>query len=161
MVLTFIMLCPYSKLARSCLSTVALGNKFIISLFRLYLEPNPTKVKPGEPTPTKLLEILSECNWEPHRSLVLSTLFRRMNSDLLSEPFCFGMYKVQLLSTTVKGGEQSSTITYKVCISRAEEKEMTKDLQQPVKKAIRNHEAQSQKGDGASDTTGSILVTVM
>ncbi|KAB5539873.1 hypothetical protein PHYPO_G00094200 [Pangasianodon hypophthalmus] len=103
-------------------------------------ETNPTEppLKPGEPKPTKLLEILSECNWEPHRSLVLSALFRRMNSNLLSEPFCFGMYKIQLLSTTVKGVDRSSTITYKVCISRADEKEMTEDLQPPVKKAVRN-----------------------
>ncbi|MCJ8743742.1 hypothetical protein PDJAM_G00097680 [Pangasius djambal] len=103
-------------------------------------ETNPPEppVKPGEPKPTKLLEILSECNWEPHRSLVLSALFRRMNSNLLSESFCFGMYKIQLLSTTVKGVDRSSTITYKVCISRADEKEMTEDLQLPVKKALRN-----------------------
>ncbi|XP_027005297.2 uncharacterized protein magl isoform X2 [Tachysurus fulvidraco] len=102
-------------------------------------ETNPTEIpiKTFEPKPTKLLEILSECNWEPHRNLVLSTLFRRMNSDLLSEPFCFGMYKIQLLSTTIKGVDRSSTITYKVCISRANEKEMTEDLQPPVKKGIK------------------------
>ncbi|XP_060722458.1 MAX gene-associated protein [Tachysurus vachellii] len=102
-------------------------------------ETNSTEIpiKTPEPKPTKLLEILSECNWEPHRNLVLSTLFRRMNSDLLSEPFCFGMYKIQLLSTTIKGVDRSSTITYKVCISRANEKEMTEDLQPPVKKGMK------------------------
>ncbi|KAK3542258.1 hypothetical protein QTP86_021449 [Hemibagrus guttatus] len=93
--------------------------------------------KPFELKPTKLLEILSECNWEPHRSLVLNMLFRRMNSNRLSEPFCFGMYKIQLLSTIIKGEERSSTITYKVCISRADEKEMTEDLQPPVKKTMK------------------------
>ncbi|XP_058235383.1 MAX gene-associated protein isoform X3 [Hemibagrus wyckioides] len=99
-------------------------------------ETNPTE-SPAKPKPTKLLEILSECNWEPHRSLVLNTLFRRMNSNLLSEPFCFGMYKIQLLSTIIKGEDRSSTITYKVCISRADEKEMTDDLQPPVKKTMK------------------------
>ncbi|KAF4070757.1 hypothetical protein AMELA_G00277210, partial [Ameiurus melas] len=105
--------------------------------------PTETLIKPSEPQPTKMLEILSECNWEPHRSLVLSALFRRMNRNLLSEPFCFGMYKIQLLSTTTKGVNRSSTVTYKVCISRADEKEMTEDLLPPVKKTSRN---QSLKG---------------
>lgn len=136
---------------------------FLISLHFVLTNPTETPIKPGEPKPTKLLEILSECNWEPHRSLVLSALFRRMNSNLLSEPFCFGMYKIQLLSTTIKGVDRYSTITYKVCISRADEKEMTEDLQPPVKKTMRNqslkgfetkvsktNETQSQKGNSAS-----------
>ncbi|TSK58026.1 Mitogen-activated protein kinase-binding protein 1 [Bagarius yarrelli] len=123
-------------------------------------ETNPTELamKPNECLPTKLLEILSECNWEPHRNLVLSTLFRRMNSDLLSHPFCLAMYKIQLISTTIKGAGRSSTVTYKVCISRADEKEMTNDLQAPVKKSTKKSlkgveskllkpcEAQAQKG---------------
>ncbi|XP_060773758.1 uncharacterized protein magl isoform X4 [Neoarius graeffei] len=96
-----------------------------------------TPVTPGEPKPTKLLEILSECNWEPHRNLLLRVLFQRMNSNLLSESFCFGMYKIQLLSTTIKGVDRYATVTYKVCISRADEKEMTEDLQLPEKKTMR------------------------
>lgn len=131
-----------------------------------YLETNPTEtlIKPSEPQPTKMLEILSECNWEPHRNLVLSALFRRMNRNLLSEPFCFGMYKIQLLSTTTKRVNRSSTVTYKVCISRADEKEMTEDLLPPVKKSSRNQslkgfvtklpktdETQAQKGNSVSD----------
>ncbi|KAF5908503.1 MAX gene-associated protein-like isoform X1 [Clarias magur] len=126
--------------------------------------PIETLIKPDEPKPTKLLEILSECNWEPHRSLVLSTLFRRMNNNLLSEPFCFGMYKIQLLSTTVKGEGRSSTITYKVCVSRADEKEMTSDLLPPLKKArkslkcFENKEKRPQKAVNKSGRKSSSLV---
>lgn len=85
-----------------------------------------------------------------------------MNSNLLSEPFCFGMYKIQLLSTIIKGEDRSSTITYKVCISRADEKEMTDDLQPPVKKTMKKQrvkgveskvsktcETQTQRGNSA------------
>ncbi|XP_053344957.1 MAX gene-associated protein isoform X1 [Clarias gariepinus] len=126
--------------------------------------PTDTLIKTDEPKPTKLLEILSECNWEPHRSSVLSTLFRRMNSNLLSEPFCFGMYKIQLLSTTVKGVDRSSTIIYKVCISHADEKEMTSDLEPPLKKArkslkgFENKEKLPQKADHKSGRKSSSLV---
>ncbi|XP_046692639.1 MAX gene-associated protein isoform X2 [Silurus meridionalis] len=127
---------------------------------------------PAEPKPIKLLEILSECNWEPHRNLVLNALFRHMNSDLLYEPFCFGMYKIRLLSTTVKGADRCFTIMYKVCISRADEKEMTNDLQPQVKKTSRNQclkkgfknkvskicETQTQKADTGSGQIRSALV---
>ncbi|XP_072539494.1 uncharacterized protein mgab [Salminus brasiliensis] len=113
----------------------------------------PTAVRPDEPAPTKLLEILSECNWEPHRNLVLSALFGRMSNNLLSEPFCLGMYKIQLLSTTLKKGENCSTITYKVCVSRAAEMKVTNDVQ-PVVKRIMNssvsktRETQTKTGNG-------------
>lgn len=72
------------------------------------------------------------------------------------------MYKIQLLSTDIKEVNRSSTITYKVCISRADEKEMTKNMPQPAKKALRNpsldgfvskvtkvNETQAQKGNSA------------
>lgn len=137
-----------------------------------YLETNPTE-SPAKPKPIKLLEILSECNWEPHRSLVLNTLFRRMNSNLLSEPFCFGMYKIQLLSTIIKGEDRSSTITYKVCISRADEKEMTDDLQPPVKKTMKKQrvkgveskvskicETQAQRGNSVFDNMENIWAKI-
>ncbi|XP_062858589.1 MAX gene-associated protein [Trichomycterus rosablanca] len=89
--------------------------------------PTESTENTGEPEPTKLLEILSECNWEPHRNLVLSALFRQMNSNHLSEPFFIGKYKVQLVSTTYKQGDRSTTVTYKVCVSHAEEHEVNED----------------------------------
>ncbi|XP_035380677.1 MAX gene-associated protein isoform X2 [Electrophorus electricus] len=94
-------------------------------------------VDPGEPEPTKLLEILSECNWEPHRNSVLSALFSRMSTNHLIEPFCLGIYRVQPLSTTLKRGETCSTVTYTVCISRAEETKVTEDLR-PAEKTKTN-----------------------
>ncbi|KAL7888261.1 hypothetical protein AOLI_G00032350 [Acnodon oligacanthus] len=102
--------------------------------------------------PTKLLEILSECNWEPHRSLVLSSLFWRMSNNLLSEPFCIGMYKVQLLSTTLKRGDACSTVTYKVCVSRTEERRAARDLQPVVTRLLKTKvskakETQTKKGN--------------
>lgn len=144
--------------------------------FLYVLETNLTEkqMKPGEPKPPKLLEILSECNWEPHRSLLLSAIFQRMKSNLMSEPFCFKMYKIQPLSTTTKEVNRSSTITYKVCISRADEEEMTDDLPPPVKKAMRNQSlkgfeskcflkmngTQAQHGNSASDNLENFLVNI-
>lgn len=136
--------------------------------FHPSLETNPTEtlIKPGKPKPTKLLEILSECNWEPHRSLVLSALFRRMNSNLLSEPFYFGMYKIQLLCTIFKRGNRSSTITYKVRISRADQNEHVKkptrnqSLNGFKTKVSKTNEKQAQKGNGSSYNIENILVNV-
>ncbi|XP_036437677.1 MAX gene-associated protein isoform X2 [Colossoma macropomum] len=112
----------------------------------------PSAVKTDAPEPTKLLEILSECNWEPHRNLVLSSLFWRMSNNLFSEPFCVGMYKVQLLSTTLKRGETCSTVTYKVCVSRTEERKATSDLQPVATRMLKTkvskaRETKSKKGN--------------
>lgn len=143
-----------------------LHNVLLISvIFCSYLETNPN----GNPKPTKLLEILSECNWEPHRNLVLSTLFRRMNSDLLAEPFCLGLYKIKLLSTTVKGVDRSCTITYKVCISLLDKTKKTKDLQSAVEKTKnkclktkppKTRTTQVQKGNRVSDHIENIVVNI-
>ncbi|KAL6486349.1 hypothetical protein MHYP_G00057410 [Metynnis hypsauchen] len=112
----------------------------------------PSAVNSGAPEPTKLLEILSECNWEPHRNLVLSSLFWRMSNNLLSEPFCVGMYRVQLLSTTFKRGDTCSTVTYKVCVSRTEERKAASDLQPVVTRMLKTEvskakETQTKKGN--------------
>lgn len=104
--------------------------------------------------------------------MVLNAIFRRMNSNLMSEPFCFGMYKIQLLSTTTKEVNRSFTITYKVCISRVDEKEMTDGLPPPVKKATRNQSLngfenkvsktnETQVQNGNSDNIENILVTTI
>ncbi|XP_076128618.1 uncharacterized protein LOC143109701 [Alosa pseudoharengus] len=70
-----------------------------------------------EAQPTKLLEIVSECNWEPHRNLVLSALNRRLKLNLLTPSFRLGFYRVRLLSTDRQKGLNHSTITYKLSIS--------------------------------------------
>ncbi|XP_017538692.1 MAX gene-associated protein isoform X2 [Pygocentrus nattereri] len=112
----------------------------------------PSAVNTDAPEPTKLLEILSECNWEPHRNLVLSSLFWRMSNNLLSEPFCVGMYRVQLLSTTLKRGDTCSTVTYKVCVSRSQERKATSELQPMVTKMLKTEvskakETRTKKGN--------------
>lgn len=69
---------------------------------------------------TKMLEIVSECNWEPHRDLVLGALQRRLKLNLLVSSFALGYYHVQLLSTTKQKSENHITITYKLSISRSD-----------------------------------------
>ena len=75
---------------------------------------------------TKLLQIVSECNWEPHRELVLSTLSRRLSLNLLTPSFTLGFYRVRLLSVTQHRRQNHCTITYKLSISRGDG---TKDKQ--------------------------------
>ncbi|XP_066533267.1 MAX gene-associated protein isoform X2 [Hoplias malabaricus] len=116
----------------------------------------PTSVTQDEPEPTKLLEILSECNWEPHRNMVLTALFRHMNNNLFSEPFCVGMYKVQLLSTTLRKRETCTTIIYKVCVSRAEEENFQTPEENPVNKVSEAGETQIKRGN---DTLPGHIVT--
>ncbi|XP_048107043.1 MAX gene-associated protein isoform X3 [Alosa alosa] len=92
-----------------------------------------------EAQPTKLLEIVSECNWEPHRNLVLSALNRRLKLNLLTPSFRLGFYRVRLLSTDRQKGLNHSTITYKLSISHidndsddsAEKKSQKKPKLQP------------------------------
>ncbi|XP_042565810.1 MAX gene-associated protein-like isoform X2 [Clupea harengus] len=69
---------------------------------------------------TKLLQIVSECNWEPHRELVLSTLSRRLSLNLLTPSFTLGFYRVRLLSVTQHRRQSHCTITYKLSISRGD-----------------------------------------
>ena len=75
---------------------------------------------------TKLLQIVSECNWEPHRELVLSAINRRLKLDLLTSSFTLGFYRVRLLSVTQHRRQNHCTITYKLSISRGDG---TKDKQ--------------------------------
>ncbi|XP_067274500.1 MAX gene-associated protein isoform X2 [Pseudorasbora parva] len=70
------------------------------------------------PEPTKVLEILSGCNWESHRSLVLKELFRSIHMSRLSSLRSIDIYSVDLLSETLQTYETGSTLTYRVCISR-------------------------------------------
>lgn len=79
----------------------------------------------GEPEPTKVLEIISRCNWESHRSLVLKELFRCIHMNCLSSLFSVDIYKVELLSKNLKTDGSSSMLTYKVCVSLADEPEKT------------------------------------
>ncbi|KAL0165359.1 hypothetical protein M9458_041112, partial [Cirrhinus mrigala] len=69
--------------------------------------------KTKEPEPTKVLEIISGCNWETHRSLVLKELFRCISMNQLSSAFFIDIYKVELLSKELKKDETGSTLVYK------------------------------------------------
>ncbi|XP_022542629.2 MAX gene-associated protein isoform X2 [Astyanax mexicanus] len=122
-------------------------------------EAAPTAVGPDEPVPTKLLEILSECNWEPHRNLVLSGLFGRMSNNLLSEPFCLGTYKIQLLSTTLEKGD-NPTITYKVCVSRAPEMNVTSDVQPAMKKRTKSNVSKAREKQTQTKTGTTVSAPV-
>ncbi|XP_051500229.1 MAX gene-associated protein-like [Myxocyprinus asiaticus] len=73
-----------------------------------------------EPEPTKVLEIISECNWEAHRSLVLKQLFQYISMNHLASTFFIDIYKVQLLSKEFKNHGASSMLIYKVCVSLGE-----------------------------------------
>ncbi|XP_073712498.1 MAX gene-associated protein isoform X2 [Misgurnus anguillicaudatus] len=79
--------------------------------------PTASRGNTGDPEPTKVLEIISECNWEAQRSLVLKQLFHSIKMDLLSSSLFINIYKVDLLSTTLKNDEGRCTLNYKVCIS--------------------------------------------
>lgn len=99
----------------------------------------------GEPEPTKVLEIISRCNWESHRSLVLKELFRCINMNCLSSVFSVDIYKVELLSKNLKTDGSSSMLTYKVCVSLAEKLEKTHKPKQDAKKredVLRNSSSQ-------------------
>ncbi|XP_059369582.1 MAX gene-associated protein [Carassius carassius] len=88
----------------------------------------------GEPEPTKVLKIISGCNWETHRSLVLKELFRSIGTNHLASVFYIDMYKVELLSKDLKKDECGSTLIYKVCVSLGQTREKTRELRKDVKK---------------------------
>ncbi|XP_039546159.1 MAX gene-associated protein isoform X2 [Pimephales promelas] len=96
----------------------------------------------GAPEPTKMLEIISGCNWESHRSLVLKELFRSIHSDRLSALRSIDGYRVELLSQNLIADATSSTLTYKVCISLLEKSletaEPRKDDGKPRAERVRN-----------------------
>ncbi|XP_051511879.1 uncharacterized protein magl [Myxocyprinus asiaticus] len=83
-----------------------------------------------EPEPSKVLEIISECNWEAHRSLVLKQLFQYINMNHLTSTFFIDNYKVQLLSTEFKKHGASSMLIYKVCVSLGEKSGVTGEPKQ-------------------------------
>lgn len=74
----------------------------------------------GEPEATKVLEIISECNWEAQRTLVLKELFHCINMNLLSSSLFIDIFKVDLLSTTLKKDDGRCMLSYKVCVSLSE-----------------------------------------
>ncbi|XP_026105305.1 MAX gene-associated protein [Carassius auratus] len=88
----------------------------------------------GEPEPTKVLEIISGCNWETHRSLVLKELFRIIGTSHLASVFYIHIYKVELLSKDLKKDECGSTLIYKVCVSLGQTREKTRKLRKILKK---------------------------
>uniref|UniRef100_A0A8C1M4L9 T-box domain-containing protein n=1 Tax=Cyprinus carpio TaxID=7962 RepID=A0A8C1M4L9_CYPCA len=88
----------------------------------------------GEPEPTKVLEIISGCNWETHRSLVLKELFRCIGTDHLASVFYIDIYKVELLSKDLKKDVCGSTLIYKVCVSLGQTPEKTRERRTNVKK---------------------------
>ncbi|XP_073667471.1 MAX gene-associated protein isoform X2 [Paramisgurnus dabryanus] len=90
-------------------------------------DANPTAsgVNTGDPEPTKVLEIISKCNWEAQRSLLLKKLFHCIKMDLLSSSLFIDIYKVDLLSTTLKKDEGRCTLSYKVCVSLSQTSKLT------------------------------------
>ncbi|XP_077096335.1 uncharacterized protein mgab isoform X2 [Siphateles boraxobius] len=91
-----------------------------------------TSQTPG-PEPTKVLEIISVCNWESHRSLVLKELFRSINTNRLSALHSIHVYRVELLSEHLTADETGSTLTYKVCVSLPEKSPETLETPEPSK----------------------------
>lgn len=73
-----------------------------------------------EPEATKVLEIISECNWEAQRTLLLKEVFRCVDMNLLSSSLFIDIFKVDLLSTTLKKDDGRCTLSYKVCVSLRE-----------------------------------------
>lgn len=98
-----------------------------------YLVSCSPGVMAGEPEPTKVLEIISLCNWESHRSLVLKELFRCINMNCLSSAFSVDIYRVELLSENLKTDNSRSMITYKVCVSLAKPEQTHKAKQNATK----------------------------
>ncbi|XP_056337198.1 MAX gene-associated protein [Danio aesculapii] len=81
------------------------------------LNPSKRPQSPDEPEPTKVLEIISDCNWESQRSRVLKELFQRVHAHTLPSVLSLDAYTVELLSEHLKKDGARSMITYKVCVS--------------------------------------------
>ncbi len=92
-----------------------------------------------------MLEIISGCNWETHRSLVLKELFRCIGTNHLAPLVHIDIYKVELLSKDLKKDECGSTLTYKVFVSLG---------QTPPEKTCEPRR-NGKKRDGASHPSGS------
>ncbi|KAL1253579.1 hypothetical protein QQF64_015808 [Cirrhinus molitorella] len=106
-----------------------------VSQLRLTASQNPDESrKAREPEPTKVLEIISGCNWETHRSLVLKELFRCVSMNHLSSAFYIDIYKVELLSKDLKKDETGSTLIYKVSVSLGQTAEKTREPRKIGKK---------------------------
>ncbi|XP_057209721.1 MAX gene-associated protein [Triplophysa rosa] len=82
--------------------------------------PDKNAAASKEPEATKVLEIISECNWEAQRTLVLKEVFRCVDMNLLSSSLFIDIFKVDLLSTTLKKDDGRCTLSYKVCVSLRE-----------------------------------------
>ncbi|KAF4099999.1 MAX gene-associated protein [Onychostoma macrolepis] len=106
-----------------------------VSQLGLAASQNPGEsCEAGEPEPTKVLEIISGCNWETHRSLVLKELFRCISMNHLASVFHIDIYKVELLSKDLKKDECGSTLIYKVFVSLGQTPEKTREPRKKVKK---------------------------
>ncbi len=82
-----------------------------------------------------MLEIISGCNWETHRSLVLKELFRCIGMNHLAPVSHIDIYKVELLSKDLKKDECGSTLIYKVFVSLGQTPpEKTREPRKSVKK---------------------------
>ncbi|XP_056620935.1 MAX gene-associated protein isoform X2 [Triplophysa dalaica] len=82
--------------------------------------PDKNAATSEEPEATKVLEIISECNWEAQRTLLLKEVFRCVDMNLLSSSLFIDIFKVDLLSTTLKKDDGRCTLSYKVCVSLRE-----------------------------------------
>ncbi|XP_043076088.1 MAX gene-associated protein [Puntigrus tetrazona] len=96
---------------------------------------------PGE-EPTKVLEIISGCNWETHRSLVLKELFRCVSMNLLAPLSYIDVYQVELLSKDLRKDERGSTLIYKVCVSLGQTPDKTREPRRSGKKPERGSSSQ-------------------
>ncbi|MBN3298723.1 MGAP protein, partial [Amia calva] len=79
--------------------------------------PKSQPRSPPKAEPTKLLEILSECNWEQERDRILRTLSQHMAQNSLARSFKVGCYLIELVSQTQKKEGSSSVITSTIRIS--------------------------------------------
>lgn len=111
---------------------------------------NPSKrphaaQSPDKPEPTKVLEIISGCNWESQRSRVLKELFQRVQTNTLPSVLSLDDYTVKLLSEHLKKDGPRSMITYKVCVSLSDkEKSAQKECVQ--KECVEKERVQKERG---------------
>nr|XP_006008527.1 PREDICTED: MAX gene-associated protein isoform X1 [Latimeria chalumnae]XP_006008528.1 PREDICTED: MAX gene-associated protein isoform X1 [Latimeria chalumnae] len=81
--------------------------------------PSSSVSQPPSDGPTKLIEIISDCNWEGDRNKILSILSRHINSNSsIPQSLKVGSFIIELVSECEKRGENNTPIyTSKVKIS--------------------------------------------
>uniref|UniRef100_W5N172 MAX gene-associated protein n=1 Tax=Lepisosteus oculatus TaxID=7918 RepID=W5N172_LEPOC len=80
----------------------------------------PQKIQPRMLTPsepTRMLEIVSECNWEQERDRILRTVSQHMAQNNLAQSFKVGRYLIEQVSQSHKKEGSGSVITSTIRIS--------------------------------------------